>query len=761
MNIKIAQSKGTVVYGTRAFHQDAMLAMKNDIVRGIIEMITNCDDAYVSIKDDQQKKIIIEVERRMKKSWKVVVKDRATGMSISDLISRITRLGERTSGFEKGEDKRGNLGRGAKDLAAFGQVLFETIRDNRISRLLLKNTGEWMTVDSKGKEVNHDTRVTPDDRQALGIKRGNGTVVTVTVSPKISCPREETLRRNLSGHFQLRDILSDPLRRVELVNLNDGTRELLKYEFPPSRIVFDKDIAVEGYPEAKVHLTIKRLNQRYDIPSYDATRPNGILVKGKRAIYENTLFNHENEMHSGWFTGELSAPYVDKQAREYDDDLDKGKEHHSSNPMPIISRNRDGLNGEHPFVKALFTAADKELGKYIKIERDKAAGAQLGDAQTQKDLDKLAKELGKIINDELKEIEAEELPPEDGKLPPALTIIPQLCYVFLGEIRTLTVVANSSTSVQGQIVDITVEPEGIIELMTPEVILGAHSSRDDVLVGQIHLNPIRKGEAVLITARLGENEAQALAEVRSSRVIVEEEIEPPDTLQFERPSYRIGWQKRKTISLQAPAEFVAKYGESVKIASSDPGVIVKTPSVDLAFNDDMDFYTCQVTLEGRQLDATSTVSAQAGQQIASTKIIVKRTEQEPGVKIILSPDQPGHWRAIHDVENKGTDKERKVLKVFVNHAAIQPFFETLGPNHSLTRALISEAVADVSARIIVETLYQKRRGLEDFDAARFYGEHYRRLARILPRVYRIMVGSPTTLDKSLLLEPSPLIEVTS
>ena len=37
---------GQVEYGQRSFHQDASGAMKGDIIRGLIEAITNCDDAY-------------------------------------------------------------------------------------------------------------------------------------------------------------------------------------------------------------------------------------------------------------------------------------------------------------------------------------------------------------------------------------------------------------------------------------------------------------------------------------------------------------------------------------------------------------------------------------------------------------------------------------------------------------------------------------------------------------------------------------------
>ena len=44
--MKTTTRKGRVKYTERAFHQDAAEAMRGDIVRGLIDAITNSDDAY-------------------------------------------------------------------------------------------------------------------------------------------------------------------------------------------------------------------------------------------------------------------------------------------------------------------------------------------------------------------------------------------------------------------------------------------------------------------------------------------------------------------------------------------------------------------------------------------------------------------------------------------------------------------------------------------------------------------------------------------
>ena len=154
-----------VNYTARAFKQDASNAMKGDIVRGLIELITNCDDSY---GDDPRGKIRIEVEHRKSAPWKVVVRDRARGMRKARMERAVGDIGLRTSGFESGQPVRGNLGRGAKDLAAFGPVQFESISDGYYSCMTLEPDGSF------NKPV--ERRARDEDRAALGIPRGSGTV---------------------------------------------------------------------------------------------------------------------------------------------------------------------------------------------------------------------------------------------------------------------------------------------------------------------------------------------------------------------------------------------------------------------------------------------------------------------------------------------------------------------------------------------------------------------------------------------------------
>lgn len=741
---------GRIEYGERAFHQDVMEAMGGDLVRGIIELITNSDDAYAAqSSSSRQKKIKVEIEHRRSQPWKSIVRDRATGMNADRMVENITKLGGRSSGFEQGADRRGNLGRGAKDLAAFGDVTFASIASGKYAELVLKRTGDWQLI--------ADRKAEPEDRERLGIPRGNGTVVTLEGAENVMCPRHDTLLRKLSCHYQLRDILSDPARRVELVNLNDGSVDLLSYHYPELPIVFEDDLEIDGYPEAKAHLTIWRHSERYDDAPQDPCRQTGILIKGKRAIYENTLLKFDREIHAGWFAGELACPYIDQLAREYDDRLEASESQESTNPIPIISRRRDGVAPRHPFVKALRLAAEKPLQALIteEAEKAKAEGKQIIGDSTKRDLDRLAREVSRLVSQELRDIEAQDLYGDgEGEAPP-LAIAPEMAYAYIGEPRTLSVLARSDSAAIGDEIEVTMEPEGVVDIAKPMIPLSSHRRRDDLLIAQVQLTPLLENESTLITATQNGHSAVAMVEVLPEREWLVEEVEPPETFQFDRPGYRVGWQRSKELRLVAPAELAGKHGYSVKISSSDPGVVVRTPTVELAYDDALDFYQASVHIEGRGLDATSKITAQVGSLVATAQVKVTRKEEGVSFDIELTRQPMGFWRAIIEKEVTEQGREVNVIRVAVNHPAVRPYLgmKSEGENSPAFRVVLSEIVADVSARHVVSKLYQSRHTTEEFDAERIYTEHYRRTRKFLPRFIRILVGDPKSADFALSLLP--------
>ena len=114
--------------------------MGSDPIRAIIELVTNADDAYARDGYQGDASILIRVQRRRERPHVIEILDRASGMSTEQVEQRLARAGGRNSGFEAGQDVRGLLGRGAKDVAHFGPVQWVTVRDELLTTFSLDLT---------------------------------------------------------------------------------------------------------------------------------------------------------------------------------------------------------------------------------------------------------------------------------------------------------------------------------------------------------------------------------------------------------------------------------------------------------------------------------------------------------------------------------------------------------------------------------------------------------------------------------------------
>jgi hypothetical protein len=205
--------------------------------------------------------------------------------------------------FESGVAVRGNRGRGAKDLAAFGDVTFASIKDDRYAALKLESNGQW-SVTKKPLPA------TAELRQHLGIPRhAGGTVVTVHVRDSIRCPRMQNLREKTQTHFQLRDIMRDHSREVLLINAG-RPQETFRLQYDIDSAAREEVLATEfeipGNEGATARLTLWRLpDGNRERPASDPGRPQGVLIVAERALYENSLFLFESNPYAHRFSGRL------------------------------------------------------------------------------------------------------------------------------------------------------------------------------------------------------------------------------------------------------------------------------------------------------------------------------------------------------------------------------------------------------------------------------------------------------------------------
>lgn len=116
---KTIPNKWDLIATLRYKRENMERAMRGEIERGLVELITNSDDKYLELEEQGAQpsgKILIEIERRRTQPTIVIVRDRAVGMSRQELHEKMGGLGGRTSGSELGKKRRGLHGRGAKIL---------------------------------------------------------------------------------------------------------------------------------------------------------------------------------------------------------------------------------------------------------------------------------------------------------------------------------------------------------------------------------------------------------------------------------------------------------------------------------------------------------------------------------------------------------------------------------------------------------------------------------------------------------------------
>lgn len=726
---------GQIKYTERAFEEDAASAMRGKIERALIELITNADDSYALLEQKGLRvsgTIRIEIERHRLKTWKVIVRDRAEGMTLEEMKEKLCQLGGRTSGFEKGALVRGVLGRGAKDVAAFGPVTFESIKGEHYSVCRLDPRGKY--------ELLEPTPATKSVRENVGIPAGNGTVVAIAVDPRYDAPRHSTLVEKLPAHYALRDITSDPKRNLVLVNLKDPEHkgDHLLYKYPEGKLVFEDEFEVPGYPGAGAVLRIWRARERF-VEEHSPYRQGGILVKSKRAIHEVTLFGLENDPYAEWFFGKLESSYIDELIKQYDTCFEAKKSPPASNPTRLLNRQRDGLVREHPFAEALFAEAEKRLRALVEEERqrDEEQRSRVENEDTAKALRKLASAASKFMQDKLREFEIEGtglLVP--GELKASLSIVPPECIVEPGEVKTLSVLAKEElTALSGSTVALSAEGEGV-DLSDTQVHLSPRKDRPDVHSGTFRARGKTPGAVCFIRGTLGHVTADAAVEVREMK----EPPPVPQGLSFEHATYHIRFGRPKRLLLRARIPGQDLDAVAVKIASDSLDVLPLSMLVTLKVNSALGCHTADVFVSGKKLGGKAKIIAQLRGYLTEAKVLVGQRDIERSFPfdIKLVEDDFGPQRAMWAENNT-------ILKITAKHASLARY---LGPRDKNFpgqekphfKIILAEIVADQVVRRIFELREEKGRNPER-DLYAIYADHQKCVGEFLPRAHELQLPS--------------------
>ncbi|HNN14730.1 MAG TPA: ATP-binding protein [Anaerolineales bacterium] len=490
-------------YADRVALQQADQAIRKDVLRALVEIITNCNDSYSRLEDAgwyTEGEIIIEVLRKHKNSV-IRVRDFAEGMTDSRMDKVVGTYGEATSGIKEDKHVRGMWGRGLKDsIFGLGYGYVRSFRGANFysCSLLLKNGVPTF-------ELSDPIYATVTLREKYHIPQGNGTIVEIIVSrDDVKMPQFNNLRNYLQRHFELRPIMSNPKRKIILREIAaDGEvrqEHALSYRSPRGEKVLSEKIRIEGYP-AHVRLEVFRsaiqLSTRGEEGDY---ADGGLLVISRATVISLTMLKFENDPYAAYFYGSMQCDYLH--------DLLKNDE-------PVLTATRDGINWSHPFAKALKMAVESKLEPLIQAERKHA----LHDEQTKLDkklrqkIDRALHELNNIAVSELREQRDGEAHKQIEVPESGLGFLPERLYIQTGQIATLILRAAATENATASV--ISNNPE--IMVLTPQVVLKPHKNDPNVLEGRVRLEGRQVGGEGMVTAYLGKKRAQAMVQVHSKK----------------------------------------------------------------------------------------------------------------------------------------------------------------------------------------------------------------------------------------------------
>lgn len=508
-------------YADRVAIQQADQAIRRDMVRALVELITNSDDSYHRLEGNGRTSsgdIVIEIQRRHTNS-KLRISDRAEGMSGEQLDRKVGRYGEETSGFHKGQRVRGFWGRGLKDaIFGLGSGTITTFCDENlyICKLFMKNGVPTYERDAPI----HATQVIRD--QFGGIPN-NGTIAEIVVSrPDVTTPRFDNLRRSLERHFELRAILGNSDRHVTLRELDPRGRirqeVLLSYSPPVGKKVLSETFQL---PEsaANVHLEVYRADEPLSTPDENpGYAEGGFLVMSKHIVLDQTLFKFEGDAYAARFYGKIRCDYLYELLRE-------------DSASSIATATRDGINWKHPVTRALKAEVERRLQPIIDEERRNAQNSDRSEIEEKlkSRLNRAIKELNSIAQNELGGLGDMEGNGSSSKVPfvPAsgFGFVPEYISVQSGKPATLVLRATIPQPLaNGSLISLESDNTEV-ELLTPQVILEELSEFPGVGQAHVQVEGHQVGAESIIVAFVDGLKTEAMVRVISQRKIPEP-VEP-------------------------------------------------------------------------------------------------------------------------------------------------------------------------------------------------------------------------------------------
>ena len=480
--VALEQAKGTI----------------SNLYDAIVELVTNSDDSYSSMEQEGKNvsgKIEISVKKsKGRKLLELSVNDEALGMT-PEKLENVIRYGKKTSDLFIGKSVRGFFGRGLKEsIIALGDGDILTVSEGK------RTYGRYCYDFNKGKL----TWITFDDGSKTNESSGTKIVISTCETENINCPEFDTLCKKIRDHFALRDILSNPNRKVFLTVEKLGYKEKkidgpkrLKFKSPSGQQIENKKFYLKGF--GVTDFKFYEAPERIYFSRNDPCSLAGILIKTSNATLENQLFGYDNNPDAHYFFGEIRCPGIFEKIKE----KERG----------LIRSDRKGLYWNHHLCIELEKEIKTVLSHHVERKTKQSQGLQkkkdMPEARAKK-FRKLFKKLNSLGRQLLSDIgPGPFIEPDDLEIS-HLTIFPTEAIAPPGQDRPFSIYAPSRSLKNTPKVEISLDaPKGKFVLSDSTINLKKHDTKNDLAIGYFKIKGFRTHDRTGLIAKQGPEEDYA------------------------------------------------------------------------------------------------------------------------------------------------------------------------------------------------------------------------------------------------------------
>ncbi|HCQ55967.1 MAG TPA: hypothetical protein DIU30_06480 [Clostridiales bacterium] len=418
-------------------------ALGNDILRYIAELLTNSDDSYrrlenQNIDSNKEKVIYIELKKEKRKSadnsdsYVLSVTDNAEGMTLETLERIFGTYGEDNAGGTP-LHARGIFGQGASDVLRASAkekrtALIETIKDNSVSKLYY-NMDENLTPIINTEKVELSENRLNDYRNNLRIPQ-NGTKISfgIPANVKFTDKIKDNLAELIAKYPSFRYLLNQDNRKI--IYVYEGKETIIsskEYQFKDENEMVKERFSFiyEGKSidcELKLYLNENKKNDETNI----------IVCDENYSVFDNTMFDFQNYPSAQVVSGELIIKGLYNLCYEH---------LNAEEPDAIVRDNRTGFDTKNSF----YIKLNKEIAPKIQeVLNENGKENKVTNLGNNKKFNEALKKLNKYMQKELNDV----IPggPGTSKEPPleGIKFARNSASITIGKQYTLKLYINSN-----------------------------------------------------------------------------------------------------------------------------------------------------------------------------------------------------------------------------------------------------------------------------------------------------------------------------